>query len=157
MQLYRTSTFQAIITARIPFLSIENGKFAVTNPIISHKPLHARRFQGPPRLHVTQIWLQIWQVQAILNFFTQSLSLFCYIPWVLLNAKIQYFQSYLLVSTVFELSLVIYFSAWSTKVLKIQVLIEIVVSWIPGSISEFKNRLILLIFFLTSNCTDEFR
>ena len=35
--------------------------------------------------------------------------------------------------------------------------VEIVVSWIPDSISEFLNRSILMIFLEASDCTDESR
>ena len=51
--LYNFKFLSYIQCKKYPFVSIKNGKFAVTKPVVSHKPLH-----------VTAIWLKIWQVQS---------------------------------------------------------------------------------------------
>ena len=80
--------------------SIESNKCSVTKPVISHKPLH-----------VTAIWLQIWQIHTILNSLTKCLIFCNLIPLSFIQCKNTIFPICLLLFQVFELSMLHVFSS----------------------------------------------
>ena len=76
------------------FFALETKKFPLLKQHIPRKPLHT-----------SAIGLQIWQFQTIFKILTQSLIFYYIYPRVLFNAKILFFQPFILLFQAFELSL----------------------------------------------------
>ena len=87
------------------FFSIQNETFAVTNPVISHK-----------LLHVTVIWLEIWEVQAILNILIQSSTFYDIYIQSSMQCKIPFFGHIHLYCNCFIYLYFMCFLAWPTEV-----------------------------------------